>query len=293
MSLIEEIIKVFKEYSNMVGDEIFIKKLAHIIISEQNTQEFVENGVKIEEEPPVVFCEAGYKSKERRVYFYTKEMLANSRYEACVYYPEADKVNEMEKNTLINLLLAQTVFHEMEHVNQQRKMRDEKGIESTLLNYSTDKDETVFTYNVSPSERLAEIMAFRKTIEIAKRLDNVTPEMIRYFEKQEKDSVLRGYEIGENLIFPTYEYLKEHSLSQNEILEISMQQNLSLEERIVYGLNITKEEYETYKGENKNIGKADLAKADKLRNFSFEEIKDVIKKIFKNFHENQDIDEEL
>ncbi len=183
-----------------------------------------------------------------------------------------------EKLLQINLLVLQVVLHELEHAEQYKKcFSSGTNLEKSLLllsferlfiqekvsNYKTDVvsklnylyNEDEITYNLWPSERMAEIKATDTIYHICKNMNfgnyNSTEFLIYLYLLRECN--LRGYnKVNRNVIVPPTEAFvqKRNSIFDedyrtNEIIKLLKNEASSrtLNENLLYGLQISSKDY--------------------------------------------------
>lgn len=165
-----------------------------------------------------------------------------------------DKVPDSENQiVLYNLMVLQTLLHEVEHAKQHKLKAEGQDVESELIRIvDTDKGETNESYEYSLTERLAEMRSIGQILDMYQYLGIDNHFIYQYFEKRFRQESIRGYHfIDENgyktetetdvLFAPTVKYanLKEADIVQLSELAISVEG----EDRIIYGLPISIEEY--------------------------------------------------
>ena len=287
----KEVIDLFKTYGgSKFIDEDFLEKITSMVVAKDGSGDFLKNGVTTNEKAPMLFAQAAYERNAEKIHYYYKDMVNWQRYEVDVYYPYKEKLTPEQRIFLINLLMIETALHEIEHVNQEKKKNEDMGIEGDLLRLCDGRKETISTYEVQPSERLAEIISLRKVIEIARK-SKATPEIMKYLEDTLKDNMLRGYEKTDGTLgSPSNDYLFAHGETEVFMtLDEALEQIPDVEERIMYGLPITQDEYDCYKSGTRHVTKTDLAKADYKAKFSLKEVgKKVFNKLFKKEKEDDE-----
>ena len=181
-----------------------------------------------------------------------------------------------------NLLKLRMVLHELEHVNQEKILEDRKEdteYELVKLNnyhyiypsFMKKSDAGIIdtikgtiklykygryyykNHDIAPVERLANIKSYNETYNIFKGLDKEklgrAYDEFRYFSYQELDYFLKcGYKLnGDKTNSPSVDYLsgiKDLKYIVNEYDFDEASKNLSFEERVLYGLSLSKEEYD-------------------------------------------------
>ena len=165
-----------------------------------------------------------------------------------------DKVPDCENQiVLYNLMVLQTLLHEVEHAKQHKLRAVGTDIESELIRtVDTDKSETNESYEYSLTERLAEVRSIGQILDMYQYLGIDNHFIYQYFEKRYRQEAVRGYHFADEkgyktdtetevLVAPTVKYanLKEADIVHLSELAISIEG----EDRIIYGLPISIEEY--------------------------------------------------
>lgn len=217
---------------------------------------------------------SSYNCKTKELYINYKKIL-----KYCVDTIQHRKLydNLEEKIMEINLAILKIVLHELEHVNQIKKLNEQNcTLENALLKISCEPfinsnenlsiQENAYLYDlkkylmtsrgycVDPAERFAFIKASDVVNSLTDKLDSRSPVKI-YSERDLNRELLSGYmELDDYVISPTNEFLSEQTkiLADNHLqrdyLELYdlMEQDYSLKRRLYYGLSITVKEYNKY-----------------------------------------------
>ena len=238
-----KLLKLLFDYSKQgkIVDINYIDKLIEIVVSEKGLNEYVK-WVKI-------MTEDDYYTKEDRDYnritlaiydgFDTIRLYANNINKVLEYYTQYFPLfTSIERYFFQNIIISQTVLHELEHANQEKMIdedNEEESLETTILKLSVkrfyfediqkliedgwtyqeieiamelESKKKIEKYKINPSERLAEIKSYQQILDILKMIKDRTPNLIDYEETTQMENLLRGYEEYWGMInVPTYEYI--------------------------------------------------------------------------------------
>ena len=233
-------------YSNTKVDEHFYEEVVDAITTEQGTKEYLPNGIEFKEGSFFMML-AAYVKKEGKIIVDMDFSGTSILNEISMLVNNGYNLSEKDQEQLFNLLSAASILHELEHVNQeQKRAKDSFGIESFLLRLTEDKKENVFTYTLSPSERLAEIYALTEVQQIAMAL-GASDEVMRVLADKKRNVIISSYDYGTGLISPTIEYCSEFKIPEETVDKIkSFSENLDFDTRVVYGLPISQAEYDSF-----------------------------------------------
>ena len=162
-------------------------------------------------------------------------------------------------------MIIETIFHEIEHVNELVKIGDpyDGSIETQLYRYEYDyqfatddlnpieflKRSIIFRrcYKISFMERMAEIVAFERTGELLTPLDGELAILKENESKIKDDFILKEYENG--LSGPTTKFLSCINCLKdfNDSGYTHIVNRMPFEERLRYGFGITEAEYKKVK----------------------------------------------
>lgn len=161
---------------------------------------------------------------------------------------------------MYNLMILQTLLHEIEHAKQAKMKKEGTDFESKLIQVcDTDKKETTETYEYSITERLAELRSFEQVLDMYDEIGLFDQRIYDYFDAGYKQCIMSGYHFedsqgylvnGEDGIFvdPTTKYvtLKEGNIDEfNTIIS-----DLNDDTKMYYGLGIPLDMYLEYKSTN-------------------------------------------
>lgn len=158
---------------------------------------------------------------------------------------------------MYNLMVLQTLLHEIEHAKQAKMKKEGTDFESKLIQVcDTEKGETTESYEYSITERLAEIRAFEQVLDMYDEIGLFDQRIYDYFDAQYKESMLRGYHYEDaegylvsegkgELVDPTTKYIK---LKEGNIEEYNaLIQDMNDATRFYYGMEVPLEYYLDYK----------------------------------------------
>jgi hypothetical protein len=154
---------------------------------------------------------------------------------------------------MYNLLVLQTLLHEIEHAKQYKLKDSGTDMESELIRLTdVDGPETNESYEYSFVERLAEVRSFQTILDMCEQLCISDQRIYDYFNKGYFDAALRGYHFEDEkgfyaseedgfLVAPTVKYLSMHNGDLVKLSELAL--SIEGDDRIIYGLPISVEEY--------------------------------------------------
>ncbi|MBQ3020911.1 MAG: hypothetical protein IJD92_01645 [Bacilli bacterium] len=134
-----------------------------------------------------------------------------------------ENINEPKiKFLLVNLQILKILLHELEHVNQERKIRLNNDLETKIYLRVQDweyaiKDKNLdyynrILYNINPMERQANIVSIKKILKFIGLTDNI--KIKNYFKNDYLFTIIKNYNIETSkypliLYFNKYPYLRE------------------------------------------------------------------------------------
>ena len=195
-----------------------------------------------------LFGQAGYEHETGNLVIYA-------------YNIERDKEHEVSKGKfegtssviMYNLLVLQTLLHEIEHAKQYKLKDSGTDMESELIRLTdVDGPETNESYEYSFVERLAELKSIGFILDMYEQLGISDQRIYDYFNKEYFDAALRGYHFEDEkgfyaseeagfLVAPTVKYLGLHGGDLVKLSELAL--SIEGDDRIIYGLPISVEEY--------------------------------------------------
>ncbi|MBQ3510995.1 MAG: hypothetical protein IJA30_01710 [Bacilli bacterium] len=231
-------------YQDEYVDEEFLKAIFDDVVELQGTRKYVENGLTMSGEAPMLFAAGGYDKKEKKIKFFDTT-LRDTKYEVNVYIKG---IPEDKKVFATNVLLITTLLHELEHVNQEKMKEFDDSYEADLLRLEEGKEETISTYELIPGERFAESKALSSALSLLDKSIVYCPVLQNYLEQKRNLCLIKGYEDTYNSCqsYPIKQYMDKHNIEHAPIsVEESIQTEFDLNKRLFIGLPITEEEYRT------------------------------------------------
>ena len=230
------------EYLDKYVDEEFLRWIFNSVVEIQGTHEHVCNGFEMGGRAPFILASGGYNKVEKKIQFFD---MAFSMAKNEVYNDM--KIGDDNKNRFIaaNILMINTLLHELEHVKQEDK-RKEDSFEGYLLRSEEGKEETISSYDFIPGERFAENIAVKETLTILNNMGIIVPEIYDYMEKRRNLWIIRGYvdELNQCMVYPVKRYMDNHGVDFADMsLEEAVAKYPELEDRLFYGLPISEDEY--------------------------------------------------
>lgn len=279
-----ELLRLIYDYSikGKLIDKAYLDKFIEIVVRHKELNHYVrkskimETGSETESE----FQVATYTPFTKTIIVY--ENAINALLEKVER--KEHLFTDIEKVFYKNIVISQTILHELEHANQEKMKEEEDSIESLILRASgvgikgIDSEFDIFTLNTSyvdyclnllkqreknyrdnylyaPFERLAEIKSFSEIIEILKNIKEYIPNVLEYENYLLGKNMIRGF--NDELFSPTIYYiqnnLSDYSFmtwyNEND-LETSLamcKSEYDLSKRLRYGLMIDSYEYTSIK----------------------------------------------
>ena len=251
-SLITSIVQSIFNYSENIDEielDIFIKNISNSIIEILDLKKYVQD-VKVLEVYDKNPASRGLIDKEKNVCIF-KNGIEDTLEELL---QEAPGLNEYEIKLYRCLLYIKTLLHELGHAKQE-KLLEEDGennfLETLIVRLCKSKKRDhnfgyFCLYDFYPAERLAEIQALEILIKVINCLNSkMDMELLSLCIQKQLvfEWFCNYYRCG--LIGSTekyFEFLDSESLS---ILKSEKEKRkLSLEDRVLYGLEISRKEYE-------------------------------------------------
>lgn len=240
-----EIIKSDLGLENYLFDMIFIEKENHDDIKYKKYTEGLAG----------LFAQAAYMEKTGYLIIYERNIEWGKRQELLF----TNFNGSSSEVIMFNLLVLQTLLHEIEHAKQNKAMKENNDFESELLRIlDTDIPETTSTYECDIKERLAELRSFKFIMDIYQYLNLDVQEIYEYFEQKYKKMLLHGYRFLDDkglyteketdiFVSPTDEYAQKKHVDMNLYKELV--KNVIEDERYFYGLSVSVSDYKKFKDE--------------------------------------------
>lgn len=262
-----ELVYTYNESNRIIDDEFFVRMF--YIFKNGELKDYLNNLIIIDEKNmddekykvytegfAGLFGQAAYDTERNNLVIYS----INIKYSKERIIDEL-KISKNDRVTFYNLLILQTIFHELEHANQKRNKSEGNDWESEMLRaVSSSGPETTMSYEYSLEERLAEIKSYEQVLELMKEL-GIGNQIIYDFFNDRLQEIYRsgyhfrdenGYLVSEDkgrFVSPTQKYVELRNCDKEKYL--SLIEGVSFEERIKYGLPVDLEEYKKY-GKNES-----------------------------------------
>lgn len=236
-------ISYYIENLDSVDFYVFLKSVCDDIIKDLNLEGYV-NDIKILDSYDKNPSTKGMIDEYGNVFVYKngiEKAIADQM-------QNVNGISELEVELFKILTYTKTIIHELQHAKQKKLLAEDsenKSLETLITRINEDIPvNSLFFYEFSPIERMAEITAYRSIVNILDVLEsNYKIEMLSCFvKKQEIFAEFCDYhKLGPKGI--TMLYFEIMSPEKISLLETRME-NLKADERVLYGLNITRQEYE-------------------------------------------------
>lgn len=160
-------------------------------------------------------------------------------------------INVFEVTLYKNLLILQTLLHEVEHANQQKIAYNDNTLEALVirLSYLVNNRYDDNLYEYCPEERLAEIKTFEEISILVSHINKKLITLPDIIEMEKLKRQLRGYHYKNNFItIPIVDYFtigNKRELLDTFDLSNACFKNYALNDRYKYGLPISINEYGT------------------------------------------------
>lgn len=239
--LVQIAIILDNEYRDKYVDEEVLRWIFDEVVKFHGIEEYVCNGFKFGGPAPMLFASGGYDSINKCISFFdlALPMAKNEVYNQM-------KIKDDPKEIIAaNILMVNTLLHELEHANQKKKMKEE-SYESYILSLEEGREETIRTYDFMPSERFAENIAGQQVRVILDNLSMIIPEIDDYMEQRRNHWIIKGYvdEVNDCMVYPLKRYVEAHGIGESNMsLDEAVLTYPELEDRLFYGLPISEEEY--------------------------------------------------
>lgn len=230
------------KYQHKYVDEDFLREIFNRVVEVQGTYEYVCNGFEYGGEAPFFLTTGGYNMVEKKIQFFDMIIdLTRNEVHRDMNIKENDRAI-----FATNILMINTLLHELEHVNQEKKKATEDNFETYLLNSEEGNAETMESYDYIPSERFAENISLQQTKTILDNMNVIAPDIYDYLEQRRNYWIIKGYvdEVNKCMIYPVKRYMRRHGKVFGEMsLEEAVATYPELEDRLFFGLPISDEEY--------------------------------------------------
>ena len=228
------------EYRDKYVDEEVLRWIFDEVVDHLGIREHVINGFEFGGESPMLLASGGYNHVDKKIQFF----------DMALPMAKNEVHNQMKiegHNSIIaaNILMINTLLHEIEHANQKKKI-NEDTYEAYMLRLCEGNRETISTYSLIPSERFAEDLAVLQTQVILNNMSIIVPEIYSYMEQRRNHWIISGYvdEVNDCMVYPLKRYVEAHGIGKSNMsLDEAVMTYPELEDRLFYGLPISEEEY--------------------------------------------------
>lgn len=231
-----------EKYRHKYVDEDFLREIFNRVVELQGTYEYVCNGFEYGGKAPFFLAAGGYNKIEKKIQFFDM-IIGLTRNEV---HNDMNIKTDDRAIFATNILMVNTLLHELEHVNQEKKKATEENFETYLLNSEEGNTETTETYDYIPSERFAENIALQQTKTILDNMSVIEPDIYDYLEQRRNYWIIKGYvdEANQCMVYPIKRYMNKHGKVFGEMsLDEAIATYPELEDRLFLGLPISDEEY--------------------------------------------------
>lgn len=242
----ESILKIIydKTVDNKTLDLKDIEKILEVLVVEKRLNDYILN-INVQQIRGNNL--ASYSTYTKKITIYT-EMISQMVKDIG---KNILNVNEFEEMLYKNLLILQTLLHEVEHANQQKIAYNDNTLEALIirLSYLVNNGYDDDLYEYCPEERLAEIKTFDEIFILVNHINKkliILPDII---ETEKLKRQLRGYHYKNNFVtVPIVDYFMVGN--KRELLDIfdlsdACLKDYALNDRFKYGFPISINEYGT------------------------------------------------
>lgn len=242
----ESILKIIydKTIANKILDLKDIEKILEILVVEKRLNDYILN-ISIQQIRGNNL--ASYSTYTKKITIYA-EMINQM-------VKDIEKnilnINVFEATLYKNLLILQTLLHEVEHANQQKIAYNDNTLEALIIRLSylvnNGYDENLYEY--CPEERLAEIKTFEEIFILVSCVNKKLITLPNIIEMEKLKRQLRGYHYKNNFVtVPIVDYFtignKKELLDTFDLSNVCLK-NYALNDRCKYGFPISINEYGT------------------------------------------------
>jgi len=239
----------YVENLDNINFDLFLHNIISYMINEMNLQNYVSNVVILDsyDENP---SSKGCYDTDNRVCIFKRgvENITNQLLE------EAPYLSDLEITICKLILYIKTAIHEIQHA-KQKKMLDEdteNHFFETMITRLSERGKSInsfgyfCSYNIYPTERLADITANRnieKVLDALSKIYDIEKLACLIKRTTTKEEFYQYYEYG--LSGPTIHYFSVFNKDSYSDLEKKIESsNITMEDRVLYGFEITRKEYE-------------------------------------------------
>lgn len=238
--------KVLESENKDVDIELFIRDICNTIIESLDLKEYVKD-VQIQDSSSVNSKARGSIDNDGIMTIYKNGI----EQDFADIIKKSSGLSEYEIKLYKFIHLLKTIIHELEHANQRKLVKEDKeesSIETFFINKSNSKDNPVFRfclYQSLPTENMAELKANRSITKIVEFLELKVdiPLLSSYIKRQAMlEEFYNYYEYGLGGVASLFFKFFGDNIVE-EINEKYNPQNLDLHDRLLYGLEISEDEY--------------------------------------------------
>ena len=265
-----ELAELLQSYSKTerIADREYVDRICSLVVHSKNIEKYLNNVMVVDNS----FFKPGEKIKHTTYYLKSHIILVNLDDDHSV---EAEaSMSEKDYLEWYNAGILDTTLHELQHVDQENdRLTDPKSLKSQLIEL-TDTDvkkpnkrfyarilrkpiiRILHDYyderhDLAPVERMAELESIEETDRVIRSIENRSYGLEDFLRCQsccKEETLLKGYRLEGNITnSPSLDFLENMPHTKNkEIIAnnpLFRDMSLSFEERLLYGLPLTKEEF--------------------------------------------------
>ena len=265
-----ELAELLQSYSKTerIADREYVDRICSLVVHSKNIEKYLNNVMVVDNS----FFKPGEKIKHTTYYLKSHIILVNLDDDHSV---EAEaSMSEKDYLEWYNAGILDTTLHELQHVDQENdRLTDPKSLKSQLIEL-TDTDvkkpnkrfyarilrkpiiRILHDYyderhDLAPVERMAELESIEETDRVIRSIENRSYGLEDFLRCQsccKEETLLKGYRLEGNITnSPSLDFLENmpHTKNKEIIANNPLFRDMSLpfEERLLYGLPLTKEEF--------------------------------------------------
>ena len=265
-----ELAELLQSYSKTerIADREYVDRICSLVVHSKNIEKYLNNVMVVDNS----FFKPGEKIKHTTYYLKSHIILVNLDDDHSV---EAEaSMSEKDYLEWYNAGILDTTLHELQHVDQENdRLTDPKSLKSQLIEL-TDTDvkkpnkrfyarilkkpiiRILHDYyderhDLAPVERMAELESIEETDRVIRSIENRSYGLEDFLRCQsccKEETLLKGYRLEGNITnSPSLDFLENmpHTKNKEIIANNPSFRDMSLpfEERLLYGLPLTKEEF--------------------------------------------------
>ncbi len=265
-----ELAELLQSYSKTgrIADREYVDRICSLVVHSKHIEKYLNNVMVVDNS----FFKPGEKIKHTTYYLKSHIILVNLDDDHSV---EAEaSMSEKDYLEWYNAGILDTTLHELQHVDQENdRLTDPKSLKSQLIEL-TDTDvkkpnkrfyarilrkpiiRILHDYyderhDLAPVERMAELESIDETDRVIRSIENRSYGLEDFLRCQsccKEETLLKGYRLEGNITnSPSLDFLENmpHTKNKEIIANNPLFRDMSLpfEERLLYGLPLTKEEF--------------------------------------------------